>query len=304
MQNSKSTQETVVSQTQSDEGDNGQGTTESGRPTQEGTSLTANLIEFEEVCQSALEQETMRDVREKYKIIPHQARNDKDDIAEQEDLASIGDRTAQSLEHRKESSNLGLALLDARTLFNDTSDLMKANVLGAFKGHLTIISKMPQSTAAHYLRDVADQFASHASALNGPEVKLIRKGWDDECFEWLYGPRADKFIRQSHFAFQKSVQEMNVELDNISDDQELRKSLTAALEDLSRFGDDVLKATLVRLEDEEKFCTAPMSKPASITMWKSEYRAMQEDYDRVQENASVERTAGRSEGVEGEKTVR
>jgi hypothetical protein len=206
IQNSKNTQETVVSQNRSDEGDNGQGTTESGRPSQEGTSLAANLSEFEEVCQSALEQQTLQDVTEKYKIILHQARNDKDDIAEQEDLASIGGGTAQSLEHRKESSNLGLALLDARKLFNDTSDLMKAIVLGAFKGHLTIINEMPQSTVAHCLRDVADKFASHASSLNGPAVKLIRRGWYDESFKWLNGPQADRFIRQSHFAFQKGLQ--------------------------------------------------------------------------------------------------
>jgi hypothetical protein len=96
---------------------------------------------------------------------------------------------------------------------------------------------------------------------------------------------------------------MNVELDNISDDQELRNSLTAALEDLSRLGDKVLKATLGRLNDEENFRTAPMFKTAPITMWKSDYRAMQEDYDRTQEDASVERTAGRSEDVDGEKTV-
>jgi hypothetical protein len=74
--------------------------------------------------------------------------------------------------------------------------------------------------------------------------------------------------------------------------------------DISRLGDDVLKATLVRLEDEEKFRTVPLSKPASITMRISEYCAIEEDYDWAQENALIERTASRSEGVEGETTAR
>lgn len=134
-------------------------------------------------------------------------------------------------------------------------------------------------------------------------MKLIRLGCDDDSFGCLYGPRADTFIRQSHFAFQKSLQEINAELNILLDDQGSKKSLTAALEDLSRLGDDVLQATLVRLEDEKKFRTAPMSKMASITMWNSDYRAMQENYDRAQENTWIERTAGGSEDVEGEKTV-
>jgi hypothetical protein len=304
MQNFDDTQEPVASQTRSDETDNAKGIAKSGRPSQEETSLRAKLSEFEEVCQSALEQQTMQEVRERYKAILRQANSNKDDIAEQQDLVGTNGGQAKSLDDGKESQDLGLALLDAGTLFNDTSDLMKANVLEAFQNDLTTINKMPQSAAAHYLRDVADKFAFHASALNGPAVELIRLGRDDDSFEWLYGIQADRFIRQSHFAFQKSLQELNAELNIISADQGSRKSLTAALADLSRLGDDVLHATLVRLKDEEKFQIAPMSKTASITMLKSQYCAMQEDYDRAQENASVERTASRSEGVEGETAAR
>jgi hypothetical protein len=197
MQNSNATQEPVASQSQINLIDRGTCTTKTGCPTEEGTSLATKLSEFEEVCQTALEEKTMQEVRERYKAILHQAKSNKEGIAEQQNLVSTYGGQANSLDHGKESQNLGLALLDARTLFNDTSDLMKANVLEAFQSNLTTINKMPQSTAAYHLRDVADKFASHASALNGPAVKLIRLGQDDDSFEWLYGLQPDSFIRQS-----------------------------------------------------------------------------------------------------------
>jgi len=151
MQNSNGTQEPVVSQSQIDLVDRATCTTKTGCPTEERTSLTTKLSELEEVCHTALEEKTMQEVRERYKAILSQAKSNEDGIAEQQNPVSTYGGQPNSLDHGKESQNLGLALMDARTLFNDTSDLMKANVLEAFAGNFTTINELPPSTNCHNL---------------------------------------------------------------------------------------------------------------------------------------------------------
>jgi len=205
MQNSNDIQEPVVSQNRIDQlGISNRATTKSRNPSREATSLRTKLRKFEEVCLTALDEKTMQDVRKRYKAILRQARSNKNDIVSQQDLVGIGmegDR-APSLEHRK-SSDLGLALSDARRLFNDTSDLMKVNVLKAFENYC--VPYLPESCQAQYLRLITSQFASHASALNGSEVKLVLEGWHGDGFKRLSGAKAKNFISQSHFAFQNSL---------------------------------------------------------------------------------------------------
>lgn len=165
--------------------------------------------------------------------------------------------------------------------FNDTSDLMKCKVLEASKSQLDCtIKDLPKSTAANDLRNVTNRFVLHASRRNGPAVKLVLKGWDGDSCKWLHGHQADRFVRQSRFAFREVLREMDAELDNGSEDQDLTKSVRAGLESISRLGDNVLRATFVRLKDERTLRAAPMSKPASIEMSNSEYRAMTDKYDR------------------------
>jgi hypothetical protein len=297
MLNSHNTQETVFSPEQIDSIGDGSSSANSGDPSQQETSLRAKLSGFEEVCLSALDRGNMQEVRKEYTDIIHLVRSEKDDFGRRQDLPgnpstalSSEVSTAKGLnearDHEKESEERDLALLNARTLFNDTSDLMKINVLEALKRQLDCTTKdLPESTAVNDLRNVSNRFVLHASRLNGATVKLVFKGWDGDSFKWLHEHQADRFVRQSHFAFEEVLREMDAEQDNGSEDQDLTKSVRAGLEDLSRLGDNVLEATFVRLKDEKTFRAAPMYKLDSIEMSESEYRDMTDRYDRAHGSA-------------------
>jgi hypothetical protein len=272
MLNSKNTQETVFSPEQIDSIGDGSSSANSGDPSHKGTSLRTMLSEFEEVCLLALDKGTMQDVREKYTDIIRLVKNEEDCIDGRRDLPGNPSKAFSSevstykglneaRDHEEESDQRDLALLNARTLLNDTSDLMKINVLEAFKSQLDCTTNdLPESTAVNDLRNVSNRFVLHASRLNGATVKLVFKGWNGDSFKWLHGHQADRFVRQSHFAFREVLREMDAELDNGSEDRDLTKSVSADLEDLSRLGDNVLRATFVRLKDEKTFRAAPVPK--------------------------------------------
>jgi len=287
MQNSNDIQEPVVSQNRIDQlGISNRATTKSRNPSREATSLRTKLRKFEEVCLTALDEKTMQEVRKRYKAILRQARSNKNDIVRQQNLVSMGGGQAD----QKESSDLGLALRDARRLFNDTSDLMKVNVLKAFEDYR--VPYLPKSHQSKHLRLITSQFASHASPLNGPEVKLDLEGRLGDTSKWLSGAEAKTFIIQSHFAFQNSLQRLDSDLDKASGDQEATKSLSTGLGYLSDLGCDVLKATLICLHDKETFQCAPRCNTAPIKMLESKYDDMKKIYEQAQTDQSCDGTVG------------
>jgi len=299
MQNSNDIQEPVVSQNRIAQlGISNRATTKSRKPSREATSLRTKLQEFEEMCHYALEAKTMDALRECYKAILKQARSGKDGIAGQRSLSQSQGRThnyevgtdggktsSLDYENENESEELDRALLKARTLFNDTSDLMKVNALKAFEEYH--VPYLPKSHQSKQLRLITSQFLSHASALNGSKVKLLLEGWHSDGFKRLSGAEAKKFISQSHFTFQNSLQKLDGDLDRTSGDQESTKSLRKGLRDLSDLGRDVLKATLICLQDKETFQMAYMFDTTSIQMLESKYDDMKKIYEQARNDESL-----------------